>query len=210
MSTRARVQQSGKPKCEGYMSEEKVLTENNALEQEDFRGRYRRVISLLVLMCIVAIALTVGLVYMSVNPQPPSYYATTTSGDVIPLQTLDEPVIADPFLVQWAALAVRASFNLDFVHLESDLGNAKPYFTADGFTAFLNALKTSSVLQTIEGSKLVASAVVTKSPVILNKEIIGGRYSWEVQMPVLVTYTSASASTQQQLIATVLIQRVPD
>jgi len=191
------------------MSEEQQQLDNSTLEQEDFRERYRRVISTLVLMCVVAIVLTIGLIYMSVNRQEARYYATTTSGNVIPLQTLNEPVVSDSYLIQWAALSVRSSFNLDFIHLQANLKSARKYFTNNGFTAFVNALKTSKVLQTIKDSKLVSSAVVTKSPVILNKEIIGGRYSWEVQMPVLVTYTSASASTQQELIATLMIQRVP-
>ena len=55
----------------------------------------------------------------------------------------------------------------------------------------------------------MTSAVITQMPVILNKSVIAGRYSWLVQMPVLITYTSASMSARRALIATMMISRVP-
>ncbi|MCK1862760.1 DotI/IcmL/TraM family protein, partial [Legionella pneumophila] len=37
---------------------------------------------------------------------------------------------------------------------------------------------------------------------------LNGRYSWRVQMPILVTYQSASEFTQQNNVVTMLITRV--
>jgi len=175
----------------------------------NFRQRYHGVMVALVLSSILSIFLTIGLVYMSVIRQKPKYYATTTSGDIIPLQTLSEPVISDNYLVQWSALTVRTLFNLDFVHLQDNLEISKKYFTSDGWKAFISALEKSGLAQLIREKKLMTSAVITQTPAILSKSVVAGRYSWLVQMPVLVTYTSASMTAKKALIATMMIRRVP-
>jgi intracellular multiplication protein IcmL len=175
----------------------------------NFCQRYRYIIMGIVLFSILAIFLTGGLIYMSVVKQKPKYYATTTAGDIVPLQTLSEPVISDNYLVQWSALTVRALFNLDFVHLQDNLENAKKYFTGNGWNAFIAALDKSGLSELIRDKKLMTSAVITQTPAILSKAVMAGRYSWVVQMPVLVTYTSASMTARKALIATIMVRRVP-
>jgi len=178
-------------------------------DNKNFRQRYHYVMIGIVLSSILSIFLTTVLVYMSVVRPKPKYYATTTSGDIIPLQTLSEPVISDNYLTQWSALTVRALFNLDFVNLQENLEVSKKYFTNTGWNAFVAALSKSGLSELIQDKKLMTSAVITQTPVILSKSVIAGRYSWLVQMPVLVTYTSASMSAKRALIATMMIRRVP-
>jgi intracellular multiplication protein IcmL len=50
--------------------------------------------------------------------------------------------------------------------------------------------------------------VATRAPIILEKGMLSGRYSWRVQMPILVTYQSASEFTQQNIVVTMLITRI--
>jgi intracellular multiplication protein IcmL len=56
--------------------------------------------------------------------------------------------------------------------------------------------------------KLVVSAVATGAPVILQQGLLFGTYTWRVQLPVLVTYQSASEFSQQTVTITMLITRV--
>ena len=44
--------------------------------------------------------------------------------------------------------------------------------------------------------------------IILQKGVLNGNFSWRVQMPILVTYQSASEFTQQNNVVTMLITRV--
>ena len=178
-------------------------------DSKNFRQRYHYVMIGIVLSSMLAVFLTILLVYFNIVRLKPNYYATTTSGDIIPLQTLSEPVVSDNYLTQWAALTTRAVFNLDFVHLQQNLEESKKYFTSGGWNSFIAALNKSGVSKLIRDKKLMTSAVITKTPVILNKSVIAARYSWLVQMPVLVTYTSASESVKKSLIATLMIRRVP-
>ena len=46
------------------------------------------------------------------------------------------------------------------------------------------------------------------APVILKRGVLNGVYSWQVQMPMLVTYQSANMNVQQPVLVTMLIKRV--
>ena len=82
------------------------------------------------------------------------------------------------------------------------------FFTAEGWDQFINALASSNNLEAVKAKKLVVSAVATSAPVILQKGILNGRYAWRIQMPMLVTYQSASEFSQQHMTVTMLVSRV--
>ena len=58
--------------------------------------------------------------------------------------------------------------------------------------------------------QLVVSAVATGTPVITQEGVVDGRYSWNVQIPLLLSYQSSSETNfSQPVIVTMLITRVP-
>ncbi len=189
------------------MSEEaqQLEFENNNL----YRDRYQRTLGWLLTMAIACVVLVVTLTYMSVNGKQSDYYATTTKGAVIPLHPLSEPVITNQYLVQWASLATRKAFNLDDVHYQAQLKRAEPYFTPTGWKKFLSALNSSGLLGAVKSKKLMMSTVVSGPPVILNRAVVHGRFTWRIQLPLLVTFTSASEKTKSKLMVTMNVQRVP-
>jgi intracellular multiplication protein IcmL len=128
---------------------------------------------------------------------------------VTPLHSLSEPVLTSQYILEWASLAARKAFNLDFVHYEDQLAEAKPYFTPDGWDKFEAALKSSGLLESVTGKKLVMSAIVSGTPVVLNRAVIHGRFTWTMQLPVLVSFTSSSENRKEPLIITMNVQRVP-
>jgi len=174
-----------------------------------YREHYRRTIKGVVVLAMTAVALTLVLTYLSVSKEQPDYYATTTTGELIPLHSLSQPVITNKTLLQWASLAARSAFNLDFVHSSAQLKTASANFTSAGWEQFLKAMAESHMISDVTDKKLQMSAVVSQAPVILNQAIVSGRYTWRVQMPLLVTYVSASETRQQHLLVTMDIQRVP-
>jgi len=173
-----------------------------------YRNRFRSTLGLLTLMILVCAGLSVILLFMNAAKEQPRYYATTTTGVVRPLAALSQPMVTQNFLLQWASLATRAAFNLSFVNYEDQLKKAKPFFTESGWAAFNKALKQAKVIETITDSKLVVSAVVSGPPVILNQDVIRGHYTWRVQLPLLLTYTSASETRKAKLLVTMNIMRV--
>jgi len=110
--------------------------------------------------------------------------------------------------LQWANQAAIASFTYNFVNFRDELQASSGFFTAEGWDQFLTALQQSNILDAVKAKKLIVSAVATRAPIILQKGILNGVYFWRVQMPILVTYQSASEFTQQNNVVTMLITRV--
>lgn len=184
--------------------------EQLALQKNNFyRDNYRRALFILMIMILICLAFSVILSYQILSTPKAKYYATTTTGNVIPLYSLSMPVVTNNYLLQWAGLAARACYNLDFVHYPRQLKTASAYFTSSGWSALVNAMKASGVLKSLQKNKLYMNAVVSGPAVILDEEIIHGRYSWRVQLPLLVTYTSANENRKAGFLVTMDIMRVP-
>jgi len=179
-----------------------------ALRNDFYRDSYRKVMVILLLSVILNIGLGAVLFYIVTHPPMPKYFATSINGRITPVQPLDEPNQSDSAVLQWANQAAIAAFTYNFVSYRKELQAASEFFTAEGWRQFIEALEASNNLEAVKSKKLIVSAVATRAPIILQKGILNGRYSWRVQMPILVTYQSASQFTQQNNIVTMLIQRV--
>lgn len=175
---------------------------------EFYRDNYRRILAILLFLSAISVFMVAALGVIEISRPQPKYYATLSNGRIVPIQALSEPTVTSNYIMQWAALAVRAAYNLDFVNYQTQLQGAAPYFTADGWNAFNNALTGAGVLGSLQTNKLIMSAVVSESPIVLDRAIIGGRYTWHVQVPLLVTYSSASENKKQTIIVTLTIMRV--
>lgn len=178
------------------------------LRNEFYRDSYRKVVGAL-LICILVVLMLIGaLTYMITNPPMPKYFATTTEGRIMPLVPLDRPNLSASALLQWANTAAIAAYTYNFVNYRQALQSASEFFTPEGWQGFMNALQSSNNLNAVIDKKLVVSAVATGAPVILEQGVILGTYTWRVQMPLLITYQSASQFSQQAVTVTMLINRV--
>jgi intracellular multiplication protein IcmL len=177
-------------------------------KNELYRDQYRQTLWWVLVMGVLCLFLTLVMGYLSFRQQPSRYYATMADGAVVPLYSLSQPTVTNDFLLQWASVAARSVLNLDFVHYQSQLQSAENYFTTGGWHQFQAALKSSGLLDSVISKKLIMTGVVSGAPVILNRAILHGRYTWTIQMPVLVTFSSASENSQTKLILTMNIQRV--
>ena len=174
-----------------------------------YRDNSRRMMGL-VLICMVIIGILVcGLVYVVSNPPQPVYFATSIDGRVTPLVPLDQPNLSTSALLQWANTAAITAYTYNFVNYRQALQEASESFTPDGWTAFMAALNSSNNLDAVIAKKLIVSAVATGAPIVLAQGVLNDRYAWRVQMPMLITYQSASQFSQQSVTVTMLITRVP-
>lgn len=174
-----------------------------------YRDNYRRVVAILLFMVLITLILLFLVYYLATNRPEPKYFATSADGRIIPLYPLTAPMVSDSALLQWANQAAVAAYTYNFATFRKELQDASEYFTPDGWKDFETALISSRNLETVINKKLVVTAVATGAPVILDRGILNGHYSWKVQMPVLVTYESASTTIQQPILVTMLITRVP-
>lgn len=179
-----------------------------ALRNEFYKDRQRMVVLALLISVAINLVQIFFVVYMYTHPPAPRYFATSISGRITPLFPLNEPNQSDSAVLQWANQAAIASFSYNFVNYRDELQAASAFFTPEGWDQFLTALQQSNNLDAVKAKKMVVSAVATRAPIILQKGLLNGSYSWRVQMPVLVTFQSASEFSQQNNVVTLLITRI--
>lgn len=179
------------------------------LRNNFYRDGQRKMILVLLVSMLANVILASMLIYLVTHPPAPKYFATSINGRIVPLFPLNEPNQSDSAVLQWANQAAIAAFTYNFVNYRTELQASSGFFTADGWDQFLTALQQSNNLDAVKAKKLIVSAVATRAPIILQKGILNGSYAWRVQMPILVTYQSASEFSQQNNVVTMLITRVP-
>lgn len=82
-------------------------------------------------------------------------------------------------------------------------------FTPEGADSFRKTLDSSQLLKQVITQQLNLTSIVSGQPVILAQGPLLGKYTWKVQMPVLLTFESASQTSTKRIIVTVLIINVP-
>lgn len=189
------------------MSED-ALTEV-VMRNDFYKDGQRKLTFILLLSLCVNIITGVLLGYIITHPPEPRYFATSINGRITPLFPLNEPNQSDSAVLQWANQAAIAAFSYNFVNYRNELQASSGFFTSEGWRQFLGALQESNNLEAVKAKKLIVSAVATRAPIILQKGLLNGRYAWRIQIPILVTYQSASEFTQQNNLVTMLVTRVP-
>ena len=179
-----------------------------ALRNKFYHDGQRKLVVGFLISLFVNLLMGLMLFYVLSHPPLPKYFATSIDGRITPLSALNEPNQADSAVLQWANQAAIAAFTYNFVNYRQELQASSGFFTAEGWQQFLSALEQSNNLDAVKAKKLIVSAVATRAPIILQKGLLNGRWSWRVQMPLLVTYQSASEFSQQNNVVTMLITRV--
>lgn len=179
-----------------------------ALRNNYYKDGQRKLVLALLISVAANLLFAFMLAWIVTHPPAPRYFATSINGRITPLFPLNEPNQSDSAILQWANQAAIAAFTYNFVNYRSELQAASGFFTSEGWTQFLNALQDSNNLEAVKAKKLVVSAVATRAPIILQKGILNQRFSWRIQMPLLVTYQSSSEFSQQNNVVTMLVTRV--
>jgi intracellular multiplication protein IcmL len=198
---------------EGYLENKATDPKNQQgsevmVRNEYYRDGFHKIFLALLVSVILNLISVYSVYYVYQHPPEPVYFATSANGRIMPLIPLNEPNSSDGVILQWANLATVAAYSYNFVNYRNELQSASEFFTAEGWSTFLDALKESNNLEAVISKKLVVTAVATRAPVILQKGVLSGRYSWRIQIPILVTYQSASEFSQQNLVVTMLVTRI--
>lgn len=178
------------------------------LRNDFYRDNYRKVVAALLISFFIVLTLAGALFYIVTHPPAPRYFATSNDGRLVPLIPFDRPNLNNSTVLEWANTAATAAYSYNFVNYREALQQAADYFTQEGRQMFFNAVKSSNNLQAVIAKKLIVSAVATGVPVVLEQGVMLGRYTWKVQIPMLITFQSASQFSQQSVTVTMLIVRV--
>lgn len=167
-------------------------------------------IKIINILCSISILVVLLIFFLQYKRPQESYFATSVVGKNIPMQPLKEINVSPRSLLNWSMVAVTNAYTMDFVNYEKSLEQISDFFTKTGYAKFRQSLIASGRLQDIIDNKLIASAVVVDSPIILREGKIGNSYLWEIQLPVAITYQGASVQVYKQWLAVnLLIKKVP-
>lgn len=167
-----------------------------------------KVINILFVLSILVVLLIFFLQY---KRSQESYFSLSITGKTSPMIPLTEINVSPRSLLNWAMVAVTNAYTMDFVNYDKSLTQISDFFTKNGYAKFRQSLDASGRLQDIIDNKLLASAVVVDSPIILREGKIGNdSYLWEIQLPIAITYQGASVQVYKQWLAVnLLVKKVP-
>lgn len=144
------------------------------------------------------------------DPQSGKYFQPRPAGNAYKVMTnLSQPMRSVDEVSDLAAATAANALTLNFVGYYDQLEQIRSRFTERGWKSFGQSLISSGFIDAVLKKKLSTSAVVIGTPVLLNRGMLNGNYAWKFQMPVLVTYQSASEKKTQNQIVTIVFTRVP-
>ena len=112
---------------------------------------------------------------------------------------LSDPFHSDIFIKNWASIAVSDAMSFDFHNHETELKDAQKYFTQGGWESFDKALNKARIVEMVVKNKQIASATITASPMIARTKTVGEHFIWEVEVPIVITYTDGSRMRSDKL-----------
>lgn len=180
------------------------------VRNEFYRDGYRSILKIAVIEAMIILAL-VGAMYFVIQVHQPEnrYFATTEDGRLIPMVALSEPNLSIPALMSWSAQATTEVMTFGFNDYKRRLQESSRNFTRVGWVGFTNALEKSRIIEMVETNQQVVSAVPASAPILVNEGIVAGRYQWQVQVPMVITYQAGAAVRVDRMIVNLTVVRVP-
>lgn len=183
----------------------RVITRN-----EFYRDGYRTLLKVAFIEAVAIVGLIVVIVAIVNAYQPENrYFATTEDGRVVPMVPLSEPNLSRPALLSWASQAATETLTFGFNDYRRRLQEASRHFTRPGWSSFVKALQDSGIIEAVETNRQVVSAAPRAAPTILSEGMVGGRYQWAVEMPMMVTYLFGQQQRSVSMNVRLVIVRVP-
>ncbi len=180
------------------------------VRNEFYRDGYRTLLRLTLILSIVIVGL-IGAMYFVIQTHQPEnrYFATTEDGRLVPMVALSEPNLSTPALMSWVAQAATEVMTFGFNDYRRRLQEASRNFTRRGWESFTGALERSRIIELVEANQQVLTAAPQGAPIVVSEGLVAGRYQWEVQLPMVLTYQAGARTRTDRLLVTIVIVRVP-
>jgi len=136
-----------------------------------------------------------------------NYFATTQDGKIIPMAPLDETGVSTAVLLNWSSEAIAETMTFGFNDYRRRLQDSSRFFSPTGWESFTSALKRSRIIEMVEANQQVLTAAAQGAPVLVSEGVKDGVYTWEVQVPVVLTYQSGARTRTDRLLVTLVIKR---
>jgi intracellular multiplication protein IcmL len=179
----------------------------NVRRNSFYKEYYHSIITGVVVSIFLMLAMVSFILYQIYNRPLPQFNAIAPSGNVMALESFQQPNLLPSTIIKWASKAAVAAYTFDFVNYNKQIAAARPYFTPSGWSDYQASVY--KLLQDIAQKQLFVNSVVSGTPVISNQGILPGTgYVWRVQLPFLVTYQSSERVSRQHFYVMMTIVKV--
>lgn len=167
---------------------------------------HKRLFNLLFILIIVNFLVWGGGVYLSISRPEAYIYAQTTEGKTVTLYSVEEPKYSNRVIEEWAEKVIKLVYNYDFSRYEEQLVRARKYFAPETWTLFVDSLE-ENILPNVKSKQLQVSVAVDKAKIGSPPLVIGGIATWNVKIPALISYVSASETKTRKVELDVIVKR---
>lgn len=175
-----------------------------------YRDGYRLWLSVAIVEAFALLCLCIAMIVLITVHQPENrYFATTEDGRLIPMVSLNQPNLSKPALMSWAAQAATEVMTFNFADYRRRLQEASRHFTREGWRSFTQALQSADIITAVNENRQVVTAAPRQAPVLISEGVIGGRYQWVVEIPMMFTYQFGSSKRSDSMTVRLTIVRVP-
>lgn len=157
-------------------------------------------------LCLL-VSIGINVTQFLTEPEP-AYFAVDDRGQVIKLTPVDQPLLSNDALAQWASETARKAYNLNFVDNEQQLSVLRDRFSPGAYSDFLKQME-RSVLPQVKSQRLIVEAIAEPATIQRSGLNTNGHFLWQVEVPVSVTsHFGAGQSRTQRYKVSLTIQRV--
>ena len=129
-------------------------------------------------MCI-AILVAAG-IWQHYHPPADHFFYADGVHTPYPIELLEDLVENEPKLLADVGQWVVETFSIDFLNYQRDLSRASRHYTVQGWNSFAAEFIESGNFAEIKRAKLSSTAVPERAPIILQKTLVGNRYTYRI------------------------------
>jgi len=168
-----------------------------------YRDRYSTVLRIAFVAVLAVVLEAAVIVALMVMRPEPVYFAVSTDGAVIKMVPVNEPLLSNAALQQWAGETARSAYALDFVHYAQQMTAIRDRFSSTAFRDYVAKMTESGNLAAIKTSRMVMDAQ-SEPAVIVGAGVVKGRMQWRIEVGLTVLTHFGSDQTRTQHIKVLL------
>lgn len=112
-------------------------------------------------------------------------------------------------ITSWLTDAISETYTFSFTNFYEQVDKSEQYFTPEGYSMYVKALKSSNIEKDVIGKKLEVASIPLQTPVMINGGAYGNSEFWRFRVPVLVSVQGSKDPVVEKYMMEVLILRVP-
>lgn len=124
---------------------------------------------------------------------------------------LDHPgAMTKAALMSWVALVSSEAMSFGYNDHQRRMDQSMRHFTRQGWETFSTAVLALRIMDDVVGNKETVTATPHSAPIILQEDVMRGKYRWIVKLPLQLSFDgNAETARKAKLNVTLVIARVP-